>query len=109
MARVLRLLFCMIAALAVAFNRVPAAIAQPSDEAAKIATAKKEGKVVWYVSMFDIDTAEQVGKAFEKRYPGITVDVVRATAGVIYQRVLQEDLLLPTQIFDVERRSDAAG
>ena len=52
--------------------------------------AKKEGKVVWYVSMFDIDTAEQVGKAFEKKYPGVQVQVVRATAGVIYQRVLQE-------------------
>jgi iron(III) transport system substrate-binding protein len=90
MARVWRLLLCLIAALPLAFGRVPIAIAQPSDEKAKIATAKMEGKVVWYVSMFDIDTAEQVGKAFEKRYPGVTVDVVRATAGVIYQRVLQE-------------------
>ena len=61
-----------------------------ADEAAKLAAAQKEGKVVWYVSMFDIDTAEKVGKAFEANYPGITVDVVRATAGVIYQRVLQE-------------------
>lgn len=61
-----------------------------ADEAAKLAAAKKEGKVVWYVSMFDIDTAEQVGKAFEAKYPGVSVDVVRATAGVIYQRVLQE-------------------
>jgi iron(III) transport system substrate-binding protein len=91
MARVLRLLFCLIAGLPPAFGRLPAAIAQPNDESAKIATAKKEGKVVWYVSMFDVDTAEQVGKAFETRYAGITVDVVRATAGVIYQRVLQED------------------
>ena len=40
--------------------------------------------------MFDIDTAEQVGKAFEKKYPGVQVQVVRATAGVISQRVLQE-------------------
>jgi iron(III) transport system substrate-binding protein len=61
-----------------------------ADEEAKIAAAKKEGKVVWYVSMFDIDTAEQVGKAFEAKYPGVAVEVVRATAGVIYQRVLQE-------------------
>jgi len=91
MASGLRLSFCVIASLLLAFGRVPAAIAQPSDEPAKNATAKKDGKVVWYVSMFDIDTAEQVGKAFEKRYPGITVDVVRATAGVIYQREIQED------------------
>jgi len=52
--------------------------------------AKKEGKVVWYISMFDVDTAEQVAKAFERKYPGVKVEVVRATAGVIYQRVLQE-------------------
>jgi len=61
-----------------------------ADEAVRLAAATKEGKIVWYISMFDIDTAEKVGKAFEARYPGITVDVVRATAGVIYQRVLQE-------------------
>lgn len=66
------------------------AAARADDAAAKLAAAKKEGKVVWYVSMFDIDTAEQVGKAFETKYPGIGVEVVRATAGVIYQRVLQE-------------------
>lgn len=64
--------------------------AQGSDEAAKLAAAKQEGKVVWYVSMFDIGTAEQVAQAFEKRYPGVSVEVVRATAGVIYQRVLEE-------------------
>jgi iron(III) transport system substrate-binding protein len=64
--------------------------ASAEDEAAKLAAAKKEGKVVWYVSMFDIGTAEEVAKAFEARYPGVTVEVVRATAGVIYQRVLQE-------------------
>jgi iron(III) transport system substrate-binding protein len=82
----------LLLALALAFLAAPVAAraAGPADEAAKLAAAKKEGKVVWYVSMFDIDTAEQVGKAFEAKYPGITVDVVRATAGVIYQRVLQE-------------------
>jgi iron(III) transport system substrate-binding protein len=85
-----RLLLCLVAALLLAVGRVPAAAAQSNDEAAKVAAAKKEGKIVWYVSMFDIDTAEKVGQAFEKRYPGVSVQVVRATAGVIYQRVLQE-------------------
>jgi iron(III) transport system substrate-binding protein len=62
-------------------------------EAAQDATyeaAKKEGKMVWYISQFDVDTAEQVAKAFEQKYPGIKVDVVRATGGVTWQRVLQE-------------------
>lgn len=85
-----RLFLVLCASLAVAVGGMPSAVAQIADEAAKLAAAKKEGKVVWYVSMFDIDTAEQVGKAFEKRYPGVACDVVRATAGVIYQRVLQE-------------------
>jgi iron(III) transport system substrate-binding protein len=52
--------------------------------------AKKEGKLTWYISMYDVDTAEQVARAFEQKHPGVKVDVVRATAGVIYQRVLQE-------------------
>jgi iron(III) transport system substrate-binding protein len=56
----------------------------------KYEAAKKEGKIVWYISMFDVDTAEQVARGFEKKYPGIKVEVVRATAGVVYQRVLQE-------------------
>jgi iron(III) transport system substrate-binding protein len=64
--------------------------AEPADEAAKLAAAKKEGGVTWYISMFDIGTAEDVAKAFEKTYPGVNVQVVRATAGVVYQRVLQE-------------------
>jgi iron(III) transport system substrate-binding protein len=76
--------------LAVLAPSLVARAADPVDQAAKLEAAKKEGKVVWYVSMFDIDTAEQVGKAFEKKYPGVQVQVVRATAGVIYQRVLQE-------------------
>ena len=90
MPRLARLLLCLVAALPLALGRVPAATAQPSDDAAKVEAAKKEGKIVWYVSMFDIDTAEKVGQAFETKYPGVQVQVVRATAGVIYQRVLQE-------------------
>jgi len=90
MSRILRLSFGLITALTLVLGGLSSAMAQTSDAAAQLAAAKKEGKVVWYVSMFDIDTAEQVAKAFETKYPGITVDVVRATAGVIYQRVLQE-------------------
>jgi len=82
----LLLLFCL--GLIVSPSGLRAAAS--SDEAAKLAAAKKEGKVVWYVSPFDVDTAEQVGKAFEVKYPGIVVDVVRMTAGMMYQRVMQE-------------------
>jgi hypothetical protein len=47
MARVSRRLFWLIAAWLLVFVGVTALHAQPSDEAAKIATATKEGKVVW--------------------------------------------------------------
>jgi iron(III) transport system substrate-binding protein len=67
-----------------------ASAAEPADEAGKLAAAKKDGKLTWYISMFDIGTAEDVAKTFENRYPGVAVQVVRATAGVIYQRILQE-------------------
>ena len=84
----LALSFAIVAAIVAAPLGVRAA--ESAEEAAKIEAAKKEGKVVWYVSPFDVDTAEQVGKAFEAKYSGITVDVVRITAGMMYQRVMQE-------------------
>src|SRR5690606_18843840 len=37
-----------------------------------------------------IDTAEKIAVAFEEKYPGSGVEVVRATTGVIYQRLMQE-------------------
>jgi iron(III) transport system substrate-binding protein len=52
--------------------------------------AKREGRLVWYMSGLDLGTAEQVAGAFKRKYAGIEVDVVRATGGVNYQRLLQE-------------------
>jgi iron(III) transport system substrate-binding protein len=62
----------------------------PVSQGAIYEAAKKEGKLVWYMSGFDLATAEQVAAAFKRKYPGIEVDVVRATGGVNYQRLLQE-------------------
>jgi len=70
---------------------VQAARAQGTpSQSATYEAAKKEGKVVWYMSGLDLATGEQVADAFKKKYPGIEVDVVRATGGVNFQRVLQE-------------------
>ena len=41
---------------------------------ALVAAAAKEGKAVWYTSV-ELEMAEKVGKAFEARYPGVTVQV----------------------------------
>src|SRR5688572_4287156 len=54
-----------------------------------IAAAKKEGKLSWYTSV-DLPVAEKIGKAFEARYPGVTVRVERSGAERIYQRIGQE-------------------
>ena len=54
-----------------------------------IEAAKKEGKVVWYTSV-DLKLSEQIGKAFEAKYPGITCKVERTGAERLLQRIGQE-------------------
>jgi iron(III) transport system substrate-binding protein len=54
-----------------------------------VAAAKREGKVAFYTAM-DLPVAEKLGKAFEAKYPGITVRVERSGAERIFQRVAQE-------------------
>jgi iron(III) transport system substrate-binding protein len=56
---------------------------------ALIEAATKEGKVVWYTSV-ELRTAERVAKAFEAKYPGITVQVERSGAERNFQRIAQE-------------------
>ena len=54
-----------------------------------IAAATKEGTVVFYTSI-ELQTAEKIGAAFEKAYPGIKVQVERNGAERIVQRLMQE-------------------
>jgi hypothetical protein len=54
-----------------------------------IAAAQKEGKVSYY-SALELNVAERLGKAFEAKYPGISVRVERSGAERIYQRIAQE-------------------
>src|ERR1700741_4748313 len=56
---------------------------------ALIEAARKEGKVSFY-SALELNVAERFGKAFEAKYPGITVRVERSGAERIYQRIAQE-------------------
>ena len=53
------------------------------------AAAKKEGELTWYVAHYTSEGAEELGRAFTKMY-GIKVNVVRTTAQVAYQRLLQD-------------------
>ena len=54
-----------------------------------IEAARKEGKISYY-SALELNTAERLGKAFEAKYPGISVRVERSGAERIYQRIAQE-------------------
>lgn len=55
-----------------------------------VAAAEAEGKVVWYTSI-PTEAAEGVMAAFEKKYPNIDGEVVRAVTFDLYQRLLTED------------------
>src|SRR5437867_11835658 len=52
---------------------------------ALVEAAKKEGKLAFYSAM-DLSIAEKFAKAFEARFPGITVRVERSGAERVFQR-----------------------
>ena len=85
--------------------------AQAAPEAEKITpalidAANKEGKVTWYTSV-DLPLSEKVAKAFEAKYPGVSVKVERSGAERNRQRISQE---YASKIYncDVVNSSDAA-
>jgi iron(III) transport system substrate-binding protein len=54
-----------------------------------IAAATKEGKLNFYTAM-DLPVAERLAKAFEAKYPGISVRVERSGSERLFQRIAQE-------------------
>ncbi len=64
-------------------------VAARADMKALEAAAKKEGELTWYTAHYTSEGAEELGAGFTKMY-GIKVNVVRTTAQVAYQRVLQD-------------------
>src|SRR5262249_41743505 len=56
---------------------------------ALIEAAKKEGKLAFYTAM-DLPVAEKFAKAFEARFPGITVRVERSGTERVFQPIGQE-------------------
>lgn len=61
----------------------------PSTDAKLYEAAKKEGTVVWYESG-PIEPLKEVAADFEKKYPGIKVEVLRIVGVQQYQRFMQE-------------------
>jgi iron(III) transport system substrate-binding protein len=66
--------------------------------------AKKEGELTWYVAHYTSEGAEDLGRGFTEMY-GVKVNVVRTTAQVAYQRLLQ-DLKNNQTICDVFSSTD---
>ncbi|HEY1232491.1 MAG TPA: hypothetical protein VGH22_03845 [Candidatus Binatia bacterium] len=50
-------------------------------------SAKREGKVVWYITLA-ADQNKQIAALFEKKYPGVTVDTYHTGASALAQRLL---------------------
>src|SRR6202035_568509 len=73
---------------------------------ALIDAAKKEGQVSYYTST-DLPVAEKVAKAFEAKYPGISVHTERTGAERVFQRIGQE-YSSNIHAVDVVNSSDAA-
>jgi len=91
-----------VAALALA----PAAQAQEFGSTELIAAAKSEGKLVYYTANF-AEIEQQVIKAFNKRFPEIKVEMVRAPGGQLITRVKTE-AAAGKLIADVVDHSDRA-
>ena len=78
-----------LARLAVVAALVFAPAAAHADMKALEEAAKKEGELTWYTAHYTSEGAEELGAEFTKLY-GIKVNVVRTTAQVAYQRLLQD-------------------
>jgi iron(III) transport system substrate-binding protein len=77
-------------ALLLGISGLSAALPARADMKALEEAARKEGEVTWYTAHTDGETAEAVGRAFTEKYPGVKVNVMRTTAQVAYQRLMQD-------------------
>src|SRR5512140_421310 len=78
-----------IAGLGLALNAPPARAQQEFGPPELIAAAKAEGKLVYYTANF-AEVEQQVIKEFNKRFPEIKVEMVRAPGGQLITRVKTE-------------------
>jgi len=76
----------------------------PADEAALYELAKIEGEVVWYEAA-PLEAMQALVGDFEKKYPGIKVQLLRISGPKQYQRYLQETMA-GQHIADVMLSSD---
>src|ERR1700731_652555 len=95
-----------IAALGLALNALPARAQQEFGSPELIAAAKAEGKMVLYTANY-AEVEQDVIKEFNKRFPEIKVEMVRAPGGQLITRVRTE-AAAGKLIADVVDHSDRA-
>src|SRR6202035_4364069 len=78
-----------VAGLGLALGNAPARAEENFGSPELIAAAKAEGKLVYYTANF-AEVEQQVIKAFNKRFPEIKVEMVRAPGGQLITRVKTE-------------------
>lgn len=59
-------------------------------DAALIEAAKKEGELSWYTSLVANQVARPMAAAFEKKYPGVKVNLVSGTVGDLLVKITSE-------------------
>jgi iron(III) transport system substrate-binding protein len=84
-----RIAAILTAVAAVALGVAPAT-AQSDREKQLYDAAKPEREFTWYTAHYDQALATRIGNAFTQKYPGIQSNVIKATAQVSYQRLLQD-------------------
>lgn len=67
-----------------------AAMAQSDHEKQLYQAAKQDGQLTWYSGILNQQICDEVGAAFSKKYPGITVHAIKTTSQVAFQRLLQD-------------------
>jgi iron(III) transport system substrate-binding protein len=80
----------LLAMLGLVAAGISGAAAQSDQEKSLYDAAKKEGKLTWYTAQFDQALATKIGNTFTQKYPGVQVNVIKATAQVAFQRLLQD-------------------
>ena len=83
----------------------PMAMAQGTNDKQLYDAAKKEGQLTWYSGILNQQICEEVGQAFSKKYPGVSVHAIKTTSQVAFQRLLQ-DLKADSVLSDVFTTTD---
>jgi iron(III) transport system substrate-binding protein len=83
----------------------PVAMAQSNNDKQLYEAAKKEGELTWYSGILNQQICDEVGQAFSKKYPGVSVHAIKTTSQVAFQRLLQ-DLKADSVLSDVFTTTD---